>query len=56
MWKPISSAPFECDVELSVCEAVLATATAEHTFAAGRAIEFTRMRITEAGRRALAEP
>jgi hypothetical protein len=20
MWKPISSAPFDCDVELSVCE------------------------------------
>jgi hypothetical protein len=32
----------------------LATAQAERTFAAGRAIEFTRMRITEAGRQKLA--
>ena len=38
-----------------IVSAELATATAEHTFAAGRAIEFTRVRITEAGRRALAE-
>jgi hypothetical protein len=37
-----------------IVSAGLATATAEHTFAAGRAIEFTRVRITEAGRRALA--
>jgi hypothetical protein len=36
-----------------IVSAGLATATAEHTFAAGRAIEFTRVRITDAGRRAL---
>jgi hypothetical protein len=39
----------------AIVSAGLATATAEHTFAAGRAIEFTRVRIAEAGRRALAE-
>jgi hypothetical protein len=33
----------------------LAMAQAERTFAAGRAIEFIRVRITEAGRRALAK-
>ena len=33
----------------------LATAQAERTFAAGRAIKSTRMRITAAGRRALAD-
>jgi hypothetical protein len=33
----------------------LAMATPERTFAAGRALEFTPVRITEAGRRALAE-
>jgi hypothetical protein len=33
----------------------LATAKAESTFAAGRAIKFTRMRITEAGRQKLAD-
>jgi hypothetical protein len=33
----------------------LATAQAERTSAAGRAIEFIRVRITEAGRRALAK-
>ena len=32
-----------------------ATTKVEHTFAAGRAIKFTRMRITEAGRQALAD-
>jgi hypothetical protein len=31
----------------------LATAKAQRVFAAGRAIEVTRVRITEAGRRAL---
>jgi hypothetical protein len=38
-----------------IVSAGLATATAERTFAAGRAIEFTRVRITEAGRQALSE-
>ena len=33
----------------------LATANAERTFAAGRSIKCTRMRITEAGRQALAD-
>jgi hypothetical protein len=33
----------------------LATATAEQTFAAGRAIDVIRVRITDAGRRALSD-
>jgi hypothetical protein len=33
----------------------LATAKAEHTIAAGRAVKSTRMRITEAGRQVLAD-
>jgi hypothetical protein len=33
----------------------LATATPERAFTAGNAVEVTRMRITDAGRRALAE-
>jgi hypothetical protein len=39
----------------SFVSAGLATATVVRAFAAGRAIEFTRVRITDAGRRALAE-
>jgi hypothetical protein len=46
---------FALDLIDGIVSAGLATATAEHTFAAGRAIEFTRVRITEAGRRTLAE-
>ena len=46
---------FALDLIHGIVSAGLATATAEHTFAAGRAIEFTRVRITEARRRALAE-
>jgi hypothetical protein len=38
-----------------IVSAGLATATAERTFAAGRAIEFTRVRITDAGRGALVD-
>ena len=39
----------------SFVSAGFATATAERTFAAGRAIEFTRLRITDAGRQKLTE-
>jgi hypothetical protein len=46
---------FALDLIDGIVSAGLATATAEHTVAAGRAIEFTRVRITEAGGRALAE-
>jgi hypothetical protein len=38
----------------SIEDAGLVMAEGERTFAAGRAIEFTRVRITDAGRRALA--
>lgn len=37
-----------------LCIAGLATATAERVVAGGRSMEVTRVRITEAGRRALA--
>jgi hypothetical protein len=37
-----------------IVTAGLATAQTERTFAAGRAIEFTRVRITDVGRQALA--
>jgi hypothetical protein len=47
---------FTLEVIIKVASTGLATAKAEHTFAAaGRAIEVTRVRITDAGRRALAE-
>jgi hypothetical protein len=39
----------------SIEDAGLVMAQAERTFAAGRALEFTRVRITDAGRRVLAE-
>ena len=47
---------FTLDVLISIVSAEFATATPERTFAAGKPIEVTRVRITEKGRRALAEP
>ena len=46
---------FGFDLMVAVVKAGLATATPERTFAAGKPVEVTRVRITEAGRRALAE-
>jgi hypothetical protein len=46
---------FKLDVLISIVSAEFATATPERTFAAGRPVEVTRVRITDAGRRALAE-
>jgi hypothetical protein len=46
---------FTVETVVGVMRAGLATATAEQTFAAGRAVDVTRVRITEAGRRALAD-
>jgi len=46
---------FTLEVIINIVSTGLATAKAERTFAAaGRAIELTRVRITDAGRRALA--
>jgi hypothetical protein len=45
---------FTLALMVDVVRAGFATAMAERTFAAGRAVEITRVRITEAGRRALA--
>jgi hypothetical protein len=47
---------FTLDVLISIVSAEFATAKPERTFAAGKPVETTRVRITEAGRRALAEP
>jgi hypothetical protein len=46
---------FKLDVLISIVSAGLATATPERTFAAGKPVEITRVRITDAGRRAMAE-
>jgi hypothetical protein len=46
---------FKLDVLISIVSAEFATATPERTFAAGRPVEVTRVRITDAGRRALVE-
>jgi hypothetical protein len=46
---------FAVDLIDGIVSAGLATATAERTFAAGRAIEFTRLRINDAGRQKLTE-
>jgi hypothetical protein len=45
---------FALELIESIEDAGFVTAQGERTFAAGRAIEFTRVRITDAGRRALA--
>jgi hypothetical protein len=47
---------FKRDVLISVVSADFATAQPERKFAAGKPVERTRVRITDAGRRALAEP
>jgi hypothetical protein len=46
---------FKLDVLISIVSAEFATAQPERTFAAGKPIEITRVRITDAGRRALAD-
>jgi hypothetical protein len=46
---------FKLDVLISIVSAEFATATPERTFAAGKPVEVTRVRITDAGRRALAD-
>jgi hypothetical protein len=44
---------FKLDVLISVVSAGFATATPERAFAAGKPVEVTRVRITEAGRQVL---
>jgi hypothetical protein len=46
---------FKLDVLISIVSAAFATATRERTFAAGKPIEVSRVRITDAGRRGLAD-
>jgi hypothetical protein len=46
---------FKLEMILGMVGAGLLTATAERAAVAGHAVEVTRMRITEAGRQALAE-
>jgi hypothetical protein len=45
---------FKLDVLISLVSAEFATAQPERTFAAGKPIETTRVKITEAGRQELA--
>jgi hypothetical protein len=45
---------FKLDVLISIVSAEFATATPERTLAADKQVERTRVRITDAGRRALA--
>jgi hypothetical protein len=45
---------FTVALMVDVVRAELATAKAERVFAAGKPVEITRVRITDAGRRALA--
>jgi hypothetical protein len=46
---------FRLDVLISIVSAGLATAMAERVYASGKPAEITRVRITDAGRRALAD-
>jgi hypothetical protein len=46
---------FTAELVVALVRAGLATAKSEQTFAAGRAVDVTRVRITDAGWRALAE-
>ena len=46
---------FKLDALISIVSAEFATAQPERTFAAGKPVDRTRVRITEAGRRALAD-
>jgi hypothetical protein len=45
---------FKLDVMVDLVDRGFATATPERSFAAGRQVDRTRVKITEAGRRALA--
>jgi hypothetical protein len=51
----LSAHGFKLDVLISIVSAELATATPERVFAGGKPVEITRVRITDAGRRALAD-
>ncbi len=51
----LSAHGFKLDVLISIVSAELATATPERTLAAGKPVETTRVKITDAGRRALAD-
>jgi hypothetical protein len=46
---------FKLDVLIRIASADFATATPERTLAAGKPVETTRVKITDAGRRALAD-
>ena len=46
---------FRIQLLVDLCIAGLATATVERMVAGGRAVEVVRMKITDAGRQALAE-
>ncbi len=46
---------FKLDILISIVSAGLATATPERVSTGGKPVEVTRVRITDAGRRALAE-
>jgi hypothetical protein len=46
---------FKLDVLISIESAEFATVTPERTFATGKPVDSTRVKITESGRRALAE-
>jgi hypothetical protein len=50
----LSAHGFKLDVLISIVSAEFATAKPERVFAAGKPVEITRVRITDAGRRALA--
>jgi hypothetical protein len=51
----LTASGFKLDVLISIVSAAFATATPERTFDAGKPIEITRVRITDAGRLALAD-
>jgi hypothetical protein len=53
---PVATAHgFKLDVLISIVSAGLTTAQPERTFAAGKSVESTRVKITDAGRRTLAD-
>jgi hypothetical protein len=51
----LTASEFKIDVLISIVSAEFATAQPDRTFAAGKPIEITRVRITETGRLALAD-
>ena len=51
----LSAHGFKLDVLISIVSAEFATVTPERTFAAGKPVEITRVKITDAGRRALGD-